>query len=282
MYFYHGYALGVASTAPGNVFTQGTCALSVGGGEDSRSENKSVSPLVSFDSIKSHVSGEELHPFGEDCLDVYQTEAEVVIENLKIKEATGKERITAASVRAHILSQYRSGDYEASTVVCGSKFESLKVDGKELKPAWSNDLSQRYSTYSAMQADFKNGFSKNAECTCILGHDLKPADVTTEDLQAAYDSYQQQIISASLNPLVVCSCVQKINGDGGIKGWGSIVVVPNLGNLYLGELIVWPWMRCLTMFRLELFAGGTISGASAGTNGGGFPPGLGGSGGLGG
>src|SRR5262249_57356196 len=117
MYFYHGYALGVASTVPGNVFTQATCALSVAGGVDDETVTKPSSSLISFDSIESHVSGKETHPFGEDCLDVYVTEASVIIKNLKIREKgdgkkPGKERITADLVQAHVLSQYRTGDYE--------------------------------------------------------------------------------------------------------------------------------------------------------------------------
>ena len=273
MYFYHGYALGVASTIPGNVFTQCTCALSVAGGVQDQTVTNPESPLISFDSIKSHVSGNEIHPFEEGCLDAYATEASVVIKNLKIKDKPGgKDRITAALVQARIRSQHWTGDYDASTVVCGSKFEGLQVDGKELKIVLSNDLSEQYSTFSAMQLDFMNGFSRNAVNACLVGRDLKEADANTEDLRAAYDAYQEQIVLPRLKSAVVSSFIAKVDG-GGLKTWGPIVAIPDLGNLYLGEVIVWPWMRCLTMFRLELLSGGTICGGSAGSNGTGWPPG---------
>ena len=71
---------------------------------------------------------------------------------------------------------------------------------------------------------------------------------------------------------MLCSFVTKIKGGGGgVKTWGPIVSVPNFGNIYLGEVLVWPWMRCLNLFRIELASGGTVSGGSTGHGGLGFP-----------
>ena len=280
MYFYHGYALGVASTVPGNECTQAVCALSVRGGSGDTTETKSACSLISFDSIKSHVEGSESSPYGADGPDSYVTKASLVIENLKIKDKTNKDRVTAGHIEAHLVSQHLEGNYEASTVIAGSQFTNVAIDGTAITIETSKLLSNPYSTYSTMQTGFKDTFNRKEILAQLIGRDLDATAAKTPDLIAAYQAYQEQDGMTCLKPLVICSLVKKTTG-GGFDRWGPIIAIPGFGNLYLGEVMVWSWMRCLTMFRLELLdEGGTISGGSVGAGGGTFPPGATGGGGT--
>ena len=271
MYFYHGYALGVASTIPGKEFNEACCALSIRGGKGSAA--KSTNPLpegITFASATSNVSGWDDEWNG---LPIWYTEASVVIEGLDI---FGK--FSADRIEAHIFSQARAGDYESSTVITGSKFLNVKIGGSPVKIEMSDDLTVRYPTFSSMQVGFKNNSSRGGVCGCLVGRELTEDDATSPDLLAAYEARCQQEALTTLKSAVICSFVEKVSG-GGCKTWGPIIAVPEFGNIYLGELVVWPWMRCLNMFRIELAQskifpeGGRIAGGSAGANGTTYPPG---------
>jgi hypothetical protein len=271
MYFYHATAialggrLGKDADQPLKV-PQASCALAVTGGCGLADAPSFSSSGISFQSAKSEVSGEEKNVNG---LDVYVTKASVIIKGLNIQNA-----LTADIVEAHLISEHRTGDYEASTVIFGSHFDNLKIKGAAVTLELSDEMLHQYPTFWSMEADFENDFSRPWVLACLEGHGLPEASATTEDLRAAFDAYSEQKALCKLKQLVVCSFVTKVNGlGGGITAWGPIIAVPNFGNIYLGELMIWPWMRCLTMFRVELSSGGSISGGTVGSGGTTIPPG---------
>lgn len=289
MYFYHGYALGVASTIQGQQFTKAECALSVDGGTAAAPPESSFTSTgkinISFDPPKALVTG-----LGDTRNGTYiwTTDASVVINNLRIADTT-REFVKASSIEAHIISEYRAGDYEASISLTQGKarcrFTNLSILGNAISIDDAEDMFTRYFTYGSMQEDIGNSFTHDRFMACVQGRYLQKDDAITPDLRAAYDAYGEQNALTSLKPAVVCSFVKAkeaktIGAD--IKTWGPIITVRDFGTIYLGEVIVWPWMRCLTMFRVELASGGSISGGSAGVNGVGFPPGAFGGGGYGG
>ncbi len=269
MYFYHGYTLGVASTIPGQEFTEADCALSVRGGS-TFSDSKFSKYGIEF-AAHSEISGASADRNG---LHVWATTASVDITNLNILG-----RVKAASIRARLYSEFRAGDYAPSTVIAGSGFEKLEIDGKLMDITTSNELSEHYSNYDSMEADFVNSFTKERVLSYMVGSDVPRDPTAAKDLQAAWAAFEEQKGSASLKENVICSFVTKVSG-GGLKTWGPIIVVPGFGNIYLGEVIVWRWMRCLNVFRIELDAkdpelkGGSICAGSAGANGTDWPPGA--------
>jgi hypothetical protein len=199
-------------------------------------------------------------------LPVWITEGSVVIENLNIQD-----KFQADRIEAHVYGEDWPGGYEGEVVITGSKFENVRIAGNPVTIDTSTDLSIRYPTYDSMQAGFQNSFSRDEVLGCLVGRDLNAADATTWDLRDAYEGYRLQKALTSLKPLVLSSFVTKVTGTGGFATWGPIISVPGFGNIYLGEVLVWDWMRCLTMFRIELSSGGTISGASTGHGGTTFP-----------
>lgn len=271
MYFYHAHAIALGGRLgphddPIKV-KRGSCALAVTGGAASASAPPFDFHGIKFQSALSQVSGSEKKVNGAD---VYVTRASVIIEKLNIRDV-----VTADRIEAYIKSEHRENDYEGSTVITGSQFVNLNIAGQTIEPTLSNVISQ-YPTFRSMQNAYTNSSTKATVLDSVVGCGLQQANVNSEDLQAAFDAYKQQNDLPRLKPTVVCSFVKCINkAPTGGTNWGSIINVSKLGRVYLGEVIVWPWMRCLTMFRIELDSdGGSISGGSVGTNGSGFPPGA--------
>lgn len=290
MYFYHGYGIGVASTMPGREFTEAMCALSVRGGTASATTKKFSTAGkfgcpglidVSFDCAQSDVSGSEDLVNG---IPIWTTAASVIVENLTI---TGKvngqdqEILYVGHLEAHIISQFRTGDYEATMCITKGKarsgLENVRILKKPVEAHAAPDMFQRYVTWNSMVADFGNAFTKDRLMACLMGRGL-PADDQCWHKHATHESYNEQDKLPSLKQAVVCSFVKEVRGAGidnkEILAWGPVIDIPDCGTLYLGEVIAWPWMRCLTMFRIELTSGGTISGGSAGANGTTYPPGA--------
>lgn len=271
MYFYHAHAIALggrlgASLDPITV-PNGSCALAVTGGGSSADTPAFSSSGISFQSAKLQISGGERSASG---LSVHVTKASAVIQQLNIRNV-----ITADKVEATVTAEYRDSDYDPTTVVEGS-IDGLKIKGHPVALDICGDICHHYTTFSSMQSDFENTFTQQRVLDCLVGRGMEAADATTEDLKSAFQAYQGQQAESSLKPLVVCSLVNKISTDcGGTKKWGPIIVVPDFGTLYLGEVLVWRWMRCLTMFRVH-FAGdsSSVSGSIVGANGGGFPPGA--------
>lgn len=277
MYFYHGQAIALGgriwkNDAPEQQHAlkvpQGSCALEITGGSSSADAPSFNCSGISFQSARSEVSGEETRANG---LSVYTTKASVVIKNLNIRDV-----LIADAVEAQIRAEYRVGDYEASTVIYGSHFDNLKIQGRPVTLDLSDEMLHQYPTSSSMQAAFQNTYSRPWVLACLVGHGLdKAAGTIDRDLLVAREAYGEQEASLNLKGLVVCSFVNKVNGlGGGITAWGPIIAVPGFGNIYLGEILIWPWMRCLTMFRVEFYDGGSISGGTVGSGGGTWPPGY--------
>jgi len=259
MYFYHGFALGAGSTIKNQDFTEAASALTLTGGF-SASDSKFNKFNITFDA-HSEVSGiaEERNGFY-----YWVTKASAVIKNLRILN-----RITADAIDCHLFSEFRGGDSEAGTIV-RVEFRNLQVDERALRIDTSEELSEDYPTYSSMQAAFENGYSRPRVLDCLVGREMTEKAATTEDLRVALEGYREQSALPQLKQRVLCSVVKKVSG-GGFDTLGSVVAIPNLGNLYLGEVLVWPWMRCLTAFRIELRSGGNICGGIVGANGTKYP-----------
>lgn len=279
MYFYHAHAIalgGRIGSTPLKV-EQGSCALAVTGGASSASTTKADPrfPDITFKSAKSDVSSEEIKL--PKSPDQYVTKAAVVLEGLNIRNV-----VTADLIKAEVKTTYTARDYEAAIAVTGD-IQGLKINGKDVTVTISDDLNTKFTTYGSVQVAFQNRYSQPF-INCLVGYGLTSAMATTDDLKAAYKAYTEQ--AALLNPksAVVCSLVKGVSNplpQGATScGGPPIIKIDGFGNLYLGEVIVWPWMRCLNMFRIELVGAdgkpsGSISGASAGGNGTGFPPGYG-------
>lgn len=215
----------------------------VGGHGHARVESFEFRDFISFKKGYSHVSGG--HQAGDDSNNTLSTAA---VEGLNMFDV-----LTADRVVSRLYSKHPVGSTEGNITWIGSKFENLRVAGFpvhiELNVALFHDL----LTYEAAEKAFTKGgeFRKIAEDPLNTGNALKPAQV---------------------NGVFLCSIVKEIKVDGpGVKVKGHSIYVPGFGTAYLGELIIKPGEKTLTMLRFELGSSVDGTGTAGGTKSNGRP-----------
>jgi len=145
---------------------------------------------------------------------------------------------------SRLYSKHPGGQREGNITWVGSKFENLRIAGCEVHIELNHDLFHDLLTYEAAESAFKKGgdFRKIAEDALGTDDVLKPAEV---------------------DGVLLCSIVKNIKVDcPGVKVHHHSLHVPGFGKVFLGELLIKPGEKTLTMLRFEL--GSTTSGSGTG------------------
>lgn len=225
---------------------QAQSALPVVGGHGHASvESFEFRNFISFKKGYSHVSGG--HQLEDDS---NNTLATAVLESLNMFDV-----LTADRVVSRLYSKHPTKAREGNITWIGSKFENLRIAGFPVQLEFNHHVFQELHTFEAAEQAFKKGgdFRRIAEDPFGEGDVLKPADV---------------------DGVFLCSIVKSIKVDcPGVKVKGHSMYVPGFGKVFLGELLIKPSEKTLTMLRFEL--GSTTSGSGSGggtkTNGTGYP-----------
>jgi len=206
----------------------------VGGHGHARVDGFEFRDFISFKKGYSHVSGG--HQADDDSNNTLATSA---LEGLNMFDV-----LTADRVVSRLYSKHPAGAKEGNITWIGSKFENLRVAGFPVHIELNIPLFHELMTYEAAEKAFAKGgeFRKIAEDPLKTGAALKPADV---------------------NGVFLCSIVKEIKVESpGVKVDGHSLYVPGFGKVFLGELIIKPGEKALTMLRFEL--GSTTSGGGTG------------------
>jgi len=206
----------------------------IGGHGHSRVDSFEFRSFISFKQGYSHVSGG--HQADDDT---HNTLATAVLENLNMFDV-----LTADRIVSRLYSKHHAKEREGNITWIGSKFENLRIAGCPVHIELNVPLFQELLTYESAEQAFKKGgdFRKIAEDPFRTGDILKPSNV---------------------DGVFLCSIVKKITVDGpGVKVHGHSLYVPGFGKVFLGELLIKPGEKTLTMLRFEL--GSTTSGGGTG------------------
>src|SRR5215467_10317502 len=206
----------------------------VGGHGHARVECFEFRDFITFKKGYSHVSGGHQ---AED--DSNNTLATAVLEGLNMFDV-----LTIDRVVSRLYSKHPADAREGDITWVGSKFENLRIAGCPVHIELNHDVFHELPTFEAAEKAFKKGgdFRKIAEDPFGLGDVLKPADV---------------------NGVFLCSIVKSVKVDcPGVKVKGHSLYVHGFGIVYLGELLIKPGEKTLTMLRFKL--GSTTSGSGSG------------------
>ena len=239
-FHYHAcaHAFGAQFTRPFHhqIDIQAQSALPVIGGHGhSRVEGFEFRDFISFKKGYSHVSGG--HQADDDSNNTLATAA---LEGLNMFDV-----LTADRVVSRLYSKHPAGAKEGNITWIGSKFENLRIGGYPVHIELNHDVFHDLHTFEAAEQAFaKSGeFRKIAEDPLGTGEALKPKDV---------------------NGVFLCSIVKSVKVEcPGVKVKGHSLYVPGFGTVYLGELIIKPAEKTLTMLRFSL--GSTTSGDGSGS-----------------
>jgi hypothetical protein len=257
-FYFHGQGVGLGGvvTRPFQQLIEARAAasLAITGGKAAGSSGQHTVPdlkdpkcqglpeVVSIDSALTEISG-ALEGDG-----VYRTRVSATVEGLNVGQGT----VTADSVVAKVLTEHYPDESEPRINVSGSTIENLKVKGQEVKVDIDGTLFDDLNTYSKFRDKFDEdaAFKKDMRRRFLWG-DLKPDEVPN-NWREQYDFAERQKSLPKARGIVPCSVVKGTSGGSGFQTFRHILVIPDFGTIFLGELLLQDYARRLTMMRLKL------------------------------
>jgi hypothetical protein len=242
----------------------------VGGHAFARSEKFSFQGLLSFEVAETHVSGSFNETNGS-----WTTQVSAAIENLNVLNV-----VTADRVVAQISTEHPAKKYTPKVSFVGTQFVNLRIGGCKVDPILNlgfcdQGAGEHYPDQACIQnSDFLTAVDKqyyamrskqegagNSEATA------QEKSSTPEWLSQLYPVPQSQM--ARERGMVLCSLVQKVHGECPWKPYGHVIVIPEFGKIFLGELLLDHDSFHLIMIRLELGCpvGGVLGIGDTRTNG---------------
>jgi hypothetical protein len=244
------------------VHTQASTSLAQAGGHaESRVGSYQLDNTVTSGPAYSHTTGVVNKTTG-----AWTTLVTSVVENLNVLEVVTADRIVS---KLHV--EYpREGDHPRISVI-GSKFVNLRVNGESINPILDIDLlkSESKDEFPDRHLMEEKVFNNKVSSHYKKITETKGAPEWLAGRHASTKSPENR----KKKGYVLCSLVAELQGAKPGTSFGHVLHVPGFGNIFFGELIVGPNSYRLTMMRIEMgcLAEGTISAASAFSNGSTFP-----------
>jgi hypothetical protein len=271
-YVFHGHASGVSAhirRPEDQVLTvQSMSALpTIGGHAEHNVGRTDLGKWVSFESASTSAHG--------DYVDAKQGVATTLGE-LEFSAAATETKVTARVRGLSILGRLHIADQSMCLISRSAhgtaqppfRHEStfingVRIDDSKLKIELGEKFFTAHDTKDKLKAAFEKGLPEE-HSRMYLPHRVGD-EVVTKFPEAG-------------NGMVKFTIVQSLEWDGAphpeAKIHGHVVVVPNFGKIYFGEMYVTADARRLTLVRCQLGSdtGGEVSSGDGQSNGSGFPP----------
>lgn len=219
--------------------------------------------LISHTGASTEVSGRQDPKDG-----VFSTEVTSMIEGLNVNDV-----VTADSITAHLISKHKGDDTEASIVATGSGFKNLKISGYPVEVELDTELFVEHDTLDKFRKKHKQDaeFRKMARKRFLWGD----FDESVPDwLKQRYKWLTSPEALPESKGILPCSLIKSIKCNcPGVQIFGNVIIVPDFGKIFLGEVLLKENSRRLSMMRLEMGSpmGGSVIVTSAENNGTTFP-----------
>jgi hypothetical protein len=196
------------------IHAQASASLpTIGGHATAQVENFHFQDFASFRLAHTHIAGKRRRD------ETFVTHASTTIHDLNILG-----RITAARIVCRLTSIHKPDEHESHIVAEDSRFEGLKIDGKDVN--------------------------------VVLRHDLLVKCKTYDDLARSIASDPKSGRIAAIHKdrkVAICSLVEKIETKlPGVDAKRHVIEIKGFGKLFLAEIFTDPGTRTLTMLRVEL------------------------------
>ncbi len=262
VFYYHSDAapIGGHFTKPTATVMQsyGASSLAPAGGQvSSRVSNfRMENNMVSFDEAYSDIQGAETKSGS------WATQVTSVVEGLNVLDMVKANRVIASLTIEHP----RDGHY-AKASVTGTTFENLSIDGVSIDPTLGKKVLTPYR---------KGAFPEMSitEDDQYVARAIEQSRRLTEDEHAPdwlkmRFRWVQSKRARRQKGFIACSLVDKLRGAKAGSSFGHVVVVPDFGNIFLGEMLAGHNMFRLTMIRIEMGCDneGTVSVGTGDSNG---------------
>ena len=218
-FIYHAQAMGLAGavTSPSSetIDTQAASVLGTSGGfSSSRVDNFVYKDIVSFGAAYTEVRGSYDQSSG-----AYVTEVAATIENLNVMNF-----VTVDLISARLRSTFADGAPECSIVPVDLQIVNVRLGGSPVSVQLDAEAFADLDTFDKLQSRLKS--------------------------DAAFAAAQRLSLSGEM---AVCTLATSVGTDTpGVQIEGNAIHLPQLGTVYLAELIFQPKLRTVGMFRIEL------------------------------
>lgn len=247
----------------------------VGGYAVAHSKQFQFEGILSVESATTQVAGSSNERNGS-----WTTLASAAVEGLNVLNV-----ITADRVVAQISTEHPREGYTPKVSFIGTQFVNLRINGRLIEPALDLGFCDQGdpTDYPKQPCIDNPDFLKKVDNLHRRMRSGSEDDTTTshnetrEWLQQRYPVSQSeagsQATPAQKRGMVLCSLVQEIQGEYDGKRLGHVLVIPEFGKVFLGELLLDHNSFQLMMVRLELGCPvqGTASATTIRTNGSSYP-----------
>ena len=241
----------------------------VGGYQSAHSDRYQLEGILSFESAHTQVAGSVSHKTGG-----WTTLASAVIEGLNILNV-----ITADRIVAQIATEHPPEGYIPTVTFVGTQIQNLRVSGFPLDPVFNLGMGDQGLAAGQFpkRALFENeSFLKNAAAQCERMNNPKalPAWVQDRTIPAwVRERYTWDNAQLRERAVAVCSLVTEVRGEFPGRPFGHVLEIPEIGRVFLGELLVDDNTYRIIGMRLELgcTTHGAASASAVSIEGSGFP-----------
>jgi hypothetical protein len=265
-YHAHGTAISGAITRPVShvIDTIASTALPISGGAASAAAGNTIHShpqlgnIVSCKSASAQVAGSLNNTDGR-----HTTLVTVTVEGLNVLDT-----VTADRIVMKLSAHHHPSEEEGHFIPLGSHFDNLKIAGHPVKVELDHELFSTCDTY----ADFKQRYQSDAAFRKRVRKQFLWGDYDADTPQFLKDRFQWHTgkdTPPESKGLVPCTVVKSVQHDqpNVLKTYGNVIIVPQFGKVFLGELNLKSGTRHLTMLRLEL--GSPVAGSMSIVGGGG-------------
>lgn len=241
------------------ITTQASSSLAEAGGHTSGvHESYRLDPIVSAQKAYSNITGAKHNTTGN-----WNTLTTSVVENLNVLEV-----VTADRIVARMAVEHPAKGYTPRISFVGVQFNNLRVNGHAVHPKL--DLSLLGSEHDKFPEKPHMKDEKFIKKVAAHGRRITGAKDAPEWAKTRY-GWIGKPAEHEKRGHVLSSVVEEIviEDPQGVTTCGHMIVVPDFGTIFLGELTVDQGSFRLTMMRMELGcpAQGKLSFATAASNG---------------
>src|SRR5580658_4403319 len=258
IYIYNAHAYGFSGAidrpfASSKEVHAGAALPTTGGFENARAENFRLQECLSYTTAHSLVSGNKNEKDGS-----HNALASATLEGLNILDM-----VTADRIVSRVSSKQYMNEPEPTILTLGTRIENLRVAGCPVQVEFDNELFRRLGTFESFMGEYnKNQQTREMLQTRLLGN--KPKSDVPEFLHERYNWFDKDGFASK--GIVLCTLVKEIKTNcPELQVYGNVIVIPQFGKIYFGELQLQRYQRELSTFRVELGSG--VGGSSNGPGG---------------
>jgi len=268
---FHGHAAGVSAhirRPETQLLNSRACsALPVTGGHFESNEGpNSLGKWVSYDSVETSAHGDYSDPGdgvattrGQKAFDAAPTITRV---SVRVRGLVILGRVHIADLSLGMVLRGAPDTTQPSIHLENNRIEGVVIDQSKLKIELAEQFYCEHDTHKKLGDAHKKGLPEHHACMFL------PCKKDEEEVTSFPED----------DGIVKCTLVQSIAWDGPphptASIHGHVVVIPNFGKVYFGEMFLAAHSRRLTLVRFQLGSddGGEVSAGDGGTSGQPFPP----------